>query len=336
MSIETQAKYHHLIPQTYMSPWGNESGTLKIEFINNPGVIKERNKEKIGGFTDYHTIKAGMPICTQNDTDMIFASVSPYIVSYDGRTIRDSYELNKIYWDFENWHITRPDGSPVSKKQIKNEIEKVKIKDIELNWSIKYENYWKSQIAIIEDKVLNTTDNSVTAFNKEYIMKFFIALDWRGFHSNAQFEKALFRLCNDLLPLSNVDIPEDDRVLNSLRTVEDEMRHFLLLQYYRQYLNDSGVIYNTAMLNLKNTSFHFLVADGPTLFVTSDSPAFVHTRPDGSIAGLIPISPKILLVQGKNTFQDKNYYITHIDEKSVKTYNEIIKRNAYNFIIHTW
>lgn len=43
---ETQAKYHHLIPQTYMSAWANEAGTLQIEFLNNPGVLKQRNKEK--------------------------------------------------------------------------------------------------------------------------------------------------------------------------------------------------------------------------------------------------------------------------------------------------
>ena len=46
---ETQAKYHHLIPQTYMSFWANEAGTLQIEFFNNPGIIKPRNKENIAG-----------------------------------------------------------------------------------------------------------------------------------------------------------------------------------------------------------------------------------------------------------------------------------------------
>lgn len=51
---ETQAKYHHLIPQTYMSAWANEAGTLQIEFLNNPGVLKQRNKENIAGITDYH------------------------------------------------------------------------------------------------------------------------------------------------------------------------------------------------------------------------------------------------------------------------------------------
>lgn len=50
---EAQAKYHHLIPQTYMSAWANEAGTLQIEFLNNTGVLKQRNKENIAGITDY-------------------------------------------------------------------------------------------------------------------------------------------------------------------------------------------------------------------------------------------------------------------------------------------
>lgn len=329
---ETQAKYHHLIPQTYMAAWSRGNGTLKIKFKDNPCVTVERNKENIAGITDFHTIKAGMPICTQADTDEIFASCMPYLVSYEGKVISDTQELNKIYFNFDNWSITRKDGSLVSKRHIQSEIEKVKIKDIEANWSTKYENGWASQVLIIEDKILNTCSHSIDAFDREYIMKFFTALDWRGFISNVQFENAVSWLCHDMLPLGDIDIPEENRVLPSLKTAEEEMRHYLLLQYYRQYLNDTGVIYQTAMANLQYTSFHFLVADGPTLFITSDTPAFVHAHPDGSLVGLLPITPRILLTQGKNT-DDDQYYITHITDDAVKRYNSIITEHADKFII---
>lgn len=184
------------------------------------------------------------------------------------------------------WHSSE-------KKQIRHEIEQVKIKDIEANWSTKYENEWSAQVAVIEDKILNATADSIPAFDREYIMKFFTALDWRGFTSNAQFESALSLLCHDIMKLGDIDIPEEDRILPSLTTAEEEMRHNLLLQYYRQYLNDTGVIYQAAMANLKYTSFHFLVADGPTMFITSDTPAFVYKRPDDTLAGLLPITPCI-------------------------------------------
>ena len=232
MANETQAKYHHLIPQTYMSAWSRGNGTLRVEFKNNPGVIVERNKEHIAGITDFHSIKAGMPICTQADADLIFAAVSPYTVTYEGKVIQGTLELNKVFYDFDKWEITRADGTSVSKRRILHEIEQVKIKDIEANWSTKYENAWSAQVAVIEDKILNATANSIPAFDHEYIMKFFTALDWRGFTSNAQFESTLSWLCHDVLKLGDIDIPEEDRLLPSLKTAEEEMRHYLLLQYY--------------------------------------------------------------------------------------------------------
>ena len=333
MANETQAKYHHLIPQTYMSAWSRGNGTLKVEFKNDPGVIVERNKEKIAGITDFHSIKAGMPICAQADADLIFAAVLPYTVTYEGKVIHDTLELNKVFYDFDKWEITRADGTPVSKKWILHEIEQVKIKDIEAKWSTKYENAWSAQVAVLEDKILNATTDSIPAFDREYIMKFFTALDWRGFTSNAQFESTLSWLCHDILELGDIDIPEENRILPSLTTAEEEMRHNLLLQYYRQYLNDIGVIYQAAMANLKHTSFHFLVADGPTTFITSDSPAFVYKRPDDTLIGLLPITPRILMVQGKNTDNDGFYYITHITDEAVQRYNKIIYDNAKEFAI---
>lgn len=88
MAKETQAKYHHLIPQTYMSAWSRRNGTLKVEFKDDPGVVVERNKERIAGITDFHSIKAGMPICTQSDADLIFAAISSYTVTYEDRALR--------------------------------------------------------------------------------------------------------------------------------------------------------------------------------------------------------------------------------------------------------
>jgi hypothetical protein len=336
MPNDTKAKYHHLVPQTYMSAWAKGKGTLNVEFLNNPGVACEKNKENIAGITDYHSIKAGMPICTQADTDQIFAMLQPYRVEYDSKTIRDTREMNSLFFDFEKWNITRADGSPVSKKSILREIQKVKIKDIEANWSSKYENGWAAQVAVIEQSILNATTDSVPAFDREYIMKFFTALDWRGFSSNAQFEEATTWLCNDIMPLGELDIPEEDRVLPSLTTAAEEMRHNLLLQYYIKFLNDTAVIYQDAMARLKHTSFHFLVADGPSFFITSDTPASIHKRADGSLVGLLPITPRILLAQGRNTDQEDVYYVSHITEDEVQRYNAIIRDNAEEFVILNW
>lgn len=336
MPNDTQAKYHHLIPQTYMSAWAKGKGTLKVEFLDRSGSICERNKENIAGINDYHSIKAGMPICTQEDTEQIFAALRPYQVEYDSKIITDTLEMNRYFYDFENWRITRADGSPVRKREILNEIQKVKIKDIEVNWSQKYENKWATQVSAIEQQILNTTSNMIPAFDREYIMKFYTALDWRGFSSNSQFEDVVTMLCDDILSLGELDIPKECRVLPALTTAKEEMRHYVLLKYYRQFLNDTGVIYEDAMARLKYTSFHFLVSDGPAFFITSDTPAFVHKRDDNSLVGLLPITPRILLTQGRNVTKEDVFYISHISQEHVQQYNAIIRENAKDFIILNW
>ena len=155
---ETQAKYHHLIPQTYMSAWANNSGTLQIEFLNDPGVYKQKNKENIAGITDYHSIKAGMVICTKDDADKIFYPLANYAVEIDGQIVTNTLEMNLKFYDFDNWIIRRNDGSLVGKKSIKREIEKIKIKDIEANWSTKYENKWSAVVADLESVILTLFD----------------------------------------------------------------------------------------------------------------------------------------------------------------------------------
>ena len=329
---ETTAKYHHLIPQTYMSAWANNSGTLKVELIKDPGIIIDRNKEHIAGMTDYHSIRAGMPICTAADATDIFKVLSGYTVECDGEILNTPLDLNRHYYDFDKWIVTRPDGSPVSKKSIKHEIEQVKIKDIELNWSVKYENNSGSIVAKIEATTLNVPTGSIPEFDKDYLMRFFTALDWRGFSSNQLFEETYKSFVNGVLDI--IPIPKKERILPSLKTAADEIRHALLLQFYRSFLDDQGVIYKDAMANLANTNFHFLISDGPTKFITCDSPAFIHKREDGTLLGLLPITPRILMAKGRNSNNTSLFYVTHISDEAVIQYNNVIRGNAEEFIIH--
>lgn len=48
-----------------------------------------------------------------------------------GGLIDDLLELNSLYYDFDNWIITRSDGRRESSKKIKEQINKVHLLDIE-------------------------------------------------------------------------------------------------------------------------------------------------------------------------------------------------------------
>lgn len=330
---ETNAKYHHLIPRTYMQAWTHGNGTLYIEYKNEPGIFKERNKNGIAGVNHYHSIIAGMPICTKDDTGIIFQAVKDYTVKYKGEKVLDTLELNKIYYDFNNWEILRSDCSVVSKKSIKAAIDNVKIRDIETMWAKKYEDKWNEERQKIEDIILSAKGDSIPEFDKDFLMKFYVSMDWRSFASNQQFNQVYGMLSERILELDKVIIPEDDRELPIFKTMADYFQHCILLKSYREFLEDKGMIYQNAVASLNHTSFHFLVADGEITFITSDNPAFMFRRKDGLLQAVLPITPRIMIVQGKNSDQDKNYYITHISDDAVKAYNRIIKRNSHDFVI---
>lgn len=328
-----KAKYHHLIPQTYMSAWANASGTLKYKNLVT-GEFDTKNKDNLCGINHYHSIVAGMPICTADDADNIFSIMKDYKVVYEGKEVTSNLELNQIYYDFGSWEITRKsDGTIASKKPIKAAIDQVKIRDIEENWSVKYENKWTNVRNTIENNVL-TVSGEIPEFDKEFLMKFFISIDWRSIASEPLFTDQFRWLGVEVLSMDEVEIPEEERGLPFFETMADYFKHCLLLKLYRRFLNDDGPIYEHIQQSLQHTSFHFLIADGVTKYVTSDNPSFVHLREDGSKVGIMPITPRILLAQGKKSDTDPVYCVTHITDEAVQKYNKIIEDNAEQYVIY--
>ena len=328
----TQAKYHHLIPQTYYSAWEHGKGTLFVKNLSD-NRISERNKNNIAGIRNYHSIIAGMPIVTKEDADIIFEPLKNYIVIYNEREISDPLEYNKLYYDFDNWIITRKDGSVVSKKSIKAEIDKIKIKNIETLWASKYESFWPIVREELSEKIINASNNYITEIHLDYLMRFYTALDWRSIESNSVFIEAWKWLCVNVLGLDKIEIPEQEREKSFINNAAEEIKHNLLLNYYRQYLYDKGIIYDVYKKNLEKTTFCFLVADGRETFFTSDNPVFIIKRKDGYLQGILPITPRILMVQCKNNNTNNEYCISHINDREVIKYNLAITKNANSFTI---
>ncbi len=327
-----QSKYHHLIPQTYLTAWANQSGTLKIKWSATQ-KIECRNTDSVAGINHYHSIIAGMPFCTEADTDIFFESLRKYNVSYEGIELNDTMEMNRYYGVFDEWNITRANGTSVRKKRIKNQIDQIKIQDVENLWSKKYESKWNTVREIIEQKV-SSGATTVLKFYFGYIMKFFVALDWRSIISNKEFSDFFDHLCSDIMSLDKIDIPIDERELPMFKTAADYMKHCLLLNYYRQFLNDTGVMYTCAKQYMKKTSFHFLVSSGSEKFIASDNPSFVHEKDNGLKLGMLPISPEILLmIQRRNLSSDDYYYITEVNNSEVESCNEIIQQHSDQFVV---
>ena len=69
------------------------------------------------------------------------------------------------------------------------------------------------------------------------------------------------------------------------------------------------------------------------MFITSDTPAFIYKRPDNALAGLLPITLRILIPPPPPPPHDNSYYITHITDEAVQRYNTVIRENADEFVI---
>lgn len=331
--VGTKAKYHHLIPQTYLSAWEHNHGSLYVRYLNDKSRIVEKNKKNIAGITNYYSITAGMPIITKEDSEVIFECLSDLNVYYKGDIITDSLKLNEIYCDFDNWKVYRKDGKVVSKKKLKSKIDSVKIRDIEENWSLKYENDWKCIRDELENLIFESDGGKIRGAHKEYLMKFYTALDWRSFKSNIQFTNVWDRICNETLCLNKIDIPTEERELFILDNASKEFKHYYLLKCYREYLNDKGLIYNHVMDNLENTKIHFLVSDGTETFNTSDNPAFVVQKRNGTLQRMLSLTPNILMTQEKCANQETYFYVTYITNEVVEKINLEIEKNASEFII---
>lgn len=185
---------------------------------------------------------------------------------------------------------------------------------------------------IIEEKVL-TNKSSVPRFYFEYLTRFYVVLDWRSFTSNEEFSSAFEEISSNQLCLNKIEIPKDERELPMFETVSDYTKHCLLLRYYRQFLNDNGIIYEHAKQLMRKITFRFLVTEGNTKFITSDNPSFMNNNSNGTKTGMLPISPNILMIIGKASSNKDKYYITKISDLEVQKCNEIIKKHSGQFVV---
>lgn len=325
-------KYHHLIPQTYMKSWCYSNKSIYIVNKESLGQVTPRNIESIAGIRYYHTIKAGMPCCNQFDTELIFRATKDYIIKFRGNLVSDTMELNKIYSQFNDWEITRLDGSMANRKALKNTIDSEAVTDIETLWSKLYENDWGSMLKKINQIILGTSENTVREFDKKYLMEFFVALDWRSFATNNIYNN-LYEHIGDEFLLKSMEIPKGERIYPFLETMYDELYHCSLLNKYRDFLNGTGMMFEYALKAIEYTSFHFYIATGNTTFITSDNPSFIFTREDGLHLGVLPISPRILMIKGRNSNKEKVFYVSKVTDDIVKKYNKLILDSAVNFII---
>jgi len=326
-------KYHHLVPRTYLSPWVYNKDSLSVRF-RGESAFKEKNRDNILGIKQYYSIIAGMPICNESDTDLIFSPLKDKSVLIDGVLTSNTLEFNNRFGSFDNWIIKNKDGSLAKKKDLKNKIENNRVLEIEDNWESKYEGKWNRIRDIINQKVLNTRSKSISSFYKPYLCRMYTAMDWRGIQSNEHFHKGVKQVENIAFGILDFEIPYSDRDLKFIKSPVEYFTHCALLKYYREFFENKGIISYLAKI-YQNGTIKFYVADGTLGFFTSDNPAFVDCICDEKQKmGILPISPKILMtIVAIPDTESGRFLIERIDNAMVRKVNGIIQKNCVDLVI---
>lgn len=334
---QRKSSNHHLIPRVYLRSWVKSGENINRVKKDNGEVIG-RNLETVCSINNFHSIKAGMPCCKEEELRNIFIGFDQYEVLYNGKKLDAYEELNQYYYDIEKWTIkSKVDGKLISSKQIKAEVDRNKVVDIEDNWDIKYEDKWKGKLRIIEERVNRIGDMKeiyVDEFYKGYLVKFSIALCARGFIGDLDIKQSL-DIINNIMHLDDIDIPYNERVKAYADNFSKEMDNNIRLDLYRDFLNNKGILYDKAKAYIKNINIQFLVSNAGKSFVTSDNPSFFYKNSNGIHTHIMPITPHILMRFCKLNSDNKGKYnIRRVDDNIVDQYNKAIIDSCYMYYFY--
>lgn len=327
--LKTDAKYHHLIPKTYMKAWYHLDEKVYVVYADDLSKVNTECTSEFAGIQHYHTLRAGSPVLKESDCAELFSCLDGLNIGHESNLLSTPLELNNFYYDFDSWIITNKDGINTDMESIKKYIDGKLHRDIEVLWNHKYENRWNSARCEIKTNILSADSNEIPAFNKDYLIRFFVSIDWRGYKSNDEFNYIY-----DSLPLEMLDalIPEGKRKYEFCETYNEELKHEVKLKQFYDYLRDTGNMHQQANQHIENLTLCFLIANETNEFITSDNPAFFHTDSAGT-RGIMAITPKILMLLVSNKDNIENYVIKKLNDQEVKQYNQIIANNSVSFVI---
>lgn len=340
--MSNQSTYHHLLPQTHMSPWKFlQDSVYAVNKGDKTGEAKNTNN--FGGVNHYHTIRAGFLIATTEECEQFFQSLKSYTVSISEQVVTDVHTMNETFYDFDNWTICDSSGKEIGSKKkdsLKKSILATKIQHVESNWSIQFENYWGTIVQDVVqmgyDNIFNsTTQHLVEAKHREELIEFMISMKWRTRPYPSEFTEYLHAQLSpqfDDLDLTKMVIPKEERFFPFLETVYDEYAHNHLLTVFEDFQKGKGII--TEEINRLKNHYSLTICFAPsnTEFVLTDNPVYEFYKKDGKRRYFFPITPKvaILFSPGSST----NFYVAHMmKRKNVLHVNHEMKKNAHEVYI---
>ena len=326
-------KYHHLIPRTYIKSWKHGLNSVYIIKKDKSVNPEEKNIDSLGGINYYHSIVAGMINASPEECDIIFSPLKDFEIEYEGERVTTPYHLNHIFYDYVNWILYYPNGRSLGRKkknELKQNIKRNIISDIEKKWAMDYEDNWKKTVSKLPYQLYTGSRPFVSQeINRKEFVDFIVSLDWRNKNSNDKFTETVNRYTSNLFDYQI--IPRKERTLPFMEKILDEIKHGLLLNTFKGFQSGKGFMNLQAEKILNKGSLHFFLAGDKTEFITSDKPVQYGYIGD-KITIHFPINPKLMCTIAKNECP-KKFYFEQLSNSHTKKLNKLLKENCNDFYI---
>ena len=322
---------HHQIPRTYLRAWSTNGHSLWQMDISKK-IIERVNINNHFYTKHEYSINPGAMNLLPDEMESFFNDFHFLNVQYNGMQLNTAELLNRFYPFYDQWEIYDKEMhiiSPHKKNALRNSI--IEKRDISIEIQLqKYEAKWPKYRDELIRRVIESKLTWIDAYSLGYFVRFMVLLHWRGFGRSVAENKA-FETIEDIVPLSEISISPENRIHKNSTNARLEVSRDFRLNYFRQFFDNEGLIYDHAIRAIPKATLLILVAPQNCRFITSDSPCNVFGLKDNQLG--LPISPLFYIAFTKKLSSNDRYIIKRIAASNVDKINMITYQKADSFVM---
>lgn len=321
----SEYKFQHYVPRTYLEAWENNNHRLHVFVKENDREFYKLSSEMLGE-NDFYTLKADDNLVLSDDDRLeIYGDLLNYEISLDDKKLTNLFDISMSYYRFDEWEMVAKDGSEFYRENIKSEIEKKRILDIEKGWH-KIESEWNP----LRDKIITTMNDkshNLKLEDGQKLITYITSQKSRNVSKKEEYREVIDSLMNFL---------KENMTLDEYKKVIDEFSEAYFLKTVRKYQegNNESLILKEENL-MRNLHMVFYRTTNRKKFLTSDNPAFTILDKKfykGKYAGLyFPINPDLIVA----LYRGETYRYTRADMpvNMIRRINKYIKESSNRFYI---
>ncbi|MFC6040335.1 DUF4238 domain-containing protein [Paenisporosarcina macmurdoensis] len=334
----------HLVPNTYLKAWSDnnvdvyyiDKNESKIDFSKEEFQRKTRRLTTI---KEFYSRNIYSEFFENNDLEEIFKPLTSqkYSVVFEKEKIESVKKLRELFHQFNEWSIYDSNQILISEEQkqvLKEDIKKVRIRNIEEAWNQMFEDKWPTtRDAILQAVQANLGAERISAVKREELIRFMVAIEWRTYPPQQTLLKTFDELASlEFLSFLHEHVEEEEeKYLPMYSTHGEYFLHNITLKYFLAYFQNKGPMYDEYITMFNNMDIELLIPEAGFEFITSDNPVRMFTNSNNELEYIFPITPVLACAIRKNSRnQDvSKYWITTYPKEKVFIYNDNIRKSCY-------